>query len=193
MRYLSPPLFPVRLRDLSCKLFLHEVPCGDFEVGEFCISSSLVCHPGPTVGYRIATSHAVLAYLPDHEPALGLQGTFANGEWTSGYSVAVGVDLLIHDAQYTIDEYVDRIGWGHSSLQHALEFAALAGVKEFMPFHYDPTHSDADLDRLIAEAVAMAKPAFQVTPATEGATFELGSTRTQTLLCHTGSISSTRS
>ena len=128
----------------------------------------------------------MLAYLPDHEPTLSLQGTFASGEWTSGYSVANGVDLLIHDAQYSSDEYVDRIGWEHSSLQQALGFAALAGVKEFMPFHYDPTHSDADLDCLIAEAVALAKPVLRVTPATEGATFELGS-----MLCHTGSNSST--
>ena len=72
-RYLSPPLFPVRLRELPCRLVLHEVPCGDFDVGEFHISSALICHPGPTVGYRIVTSRAALAYLTDHEPALDAQ------------------------------------------------------------------------------------------------------------------------
>src|SRR5512136_549441 len=50
MRYLSPPLFPVHLRDLPCRLTLHEVPCGDFTIGEFQVASALVCHPGPTVG-----------------------------------------------------------------------------------------------------------------------------------------------
>src|SRR5438094_1566688 len=70
-RYLSPPLFPVHLRDLECMLELHEVPCGALEVGEFRIRSALICHPGPTVGYRIPTPTASLAYLPDHEPALG--------------------------------------------------------------------------------------------------------------------------
>lgn len=175
MRYLSPPLFPVHLRDLPCKLFLHEVPCGGFDVEEFRIVSSLVCHPDPTVGYRLTTSDGVLAYLPDHEPALGLQGGFLSRDWTSGYALAEGADLLIHDAQYSNDEYADRIGWGHSSRQHALEFATLVEAKHFMPFHYDPNHSDADLDRLIAEAVALTKPPFPVTPAKEAATFELGS------------------
>src|SRR6185436_9337957 len=70
-RYLSPPLFPVHLRDLPCQITLHEVPCGDFDIGPFRISSALVCHPGPTVGYRISTDEASLAYIPDHEPGLG--------------------------------------------------------------------------------------------------------------------------
>lgn len=173
MRYLSPPLFPVHLRDLPCNLVLHEVPCGDFTVGEFQISSALVCHPGPTVGYRIATSRAVMTYLPDHEPALGLQDIPLDADWTSGYAAAEGADLLIHDAQYSTDEYAEHIGWGHSSVQHALEFAALAGVKHLVPFHHDPAHTDEHLDRLLNAARAMAKPSFGISPGTEGATFDL--------------------
>ena len=72
-RYLSPPLFPVRLSELTCKLSFHEVPCGEVDIGEFRVSSALVCHPGPTVGYRIVSGEGrVLTYLPDHEPALGV-------------------------------------------------------------------------------------------------------------------------
>ena len=52
-RYLSPPLFPVRLRDLPCRLVLHDVPLEAFEIGPFHVTAALVCHPGPTVGYRI--------------------------------------------------------------------------------------------------------------------------------------------
>jgi ribonuclease BN (tRNA processing enzyme) len=199
MRYLSPPLFPVHLRDLACDLFLHEVPCGDFEAGEFRVSSAFVCHPDPTVGYRIATPQApaqsgrgqapaqsgrppayaegrwqaTLAYLPDHEPALGARKFPLNKEWTSGYALAAGVDLLIHDAQYTQEEYAERIGFGHSSLSQAFEFAALAEVKHFVPFHHDPAHTDDDLDRLMDETIASARPRFAVTPGTEGATFVL--------------------
>jgi phosphoribosyl 1,2-cyclic phosphodiesterase len=175
MRYLSPPLFPVRLRELPCQLVLHEVPCGDFDIGEFRISSMLIGHPGPTVGYRITTSRATLAYMPDHEPALGVQQFPLSREWTSGYAVAAGVDLLIHDAQYSSEEYPGYIGWGHSSLAHALAFATLAEVKQFVPFHHDPAHTDEDLDRLIAEAAAVAQPAFSITPGVEGAVFDLGS------------------
>lgn len=173
-RYLSPPLFPVLLRDLPCRLFLHEVPCGDFTIGEFQVATSLVCHPGPTVGYRIASSGAVLTYMPDHEPALGAQAFPMAREWTSGYALAAGADLLIHDAQYSSAEYAGRVGWGHSSLADTLTFAALAGVKHLVPFHHDPAHSDSDLDRLIGDTVDEVQPDFEVTPGSEGMTFVLG-------------------
>src|SRR2546425_11825127 len=55
-KYLSPPLFPVRLRDLPSRLVLHDVPLGGFEVGGLHVDSALVTHPGPTVGYRIRDS-----------------------------------------------------------------------------------------------------------------------------------------
>jgi len=172
-RYLSPPLFPVYLREMP-STFLHEVPSDDFEIGEFRISCALVCHPDPTVGYRIATSKAVITYLPDHEPALGARKFPLSRDWTSGYTLAAGVDLLIHDAQYTSEEYADRIGFGHSSLPQAFEFAALAEVKRLVPFHHDPAHTDDDLDHLIQETILSTRPSFAVAPGSEGATFELG-------------------
>jgi len=170
---LSPPLFPVFLRDMPSTLFLHEVPCGDFEVGEFRISSALVCHPDPTVGYRIAASGAVLTYLPDHEPALGVDRFPWSRDWTSGYALARDVDLLIHDAQYTDDEYAERIGFGHSSVPQAFAFAKMAEVRHLVPFHHDPAHTDDDLDRLMAESMASARPQFAITPGVEGASFDL--------------------
>lgn len=174
-RYLSPPLFPVRLRDLPSDLHLHEVPCGGFEIGEFHISSALVCHPGPTVGYRIEdASGATLTYLPDHEPALGLRGTYLTPDWTSGYSLAREADLLFHDAQYTDEEYTRCIGWGHSSLTQALGFAELAGARHLVPFHHDPSHTDRQIDDLMESMAHRSTPPFQVTPAEEGATFTPG-------------------
>ena len=124
---------------------------------------------------RSEVGSAVLTYLPDHEPALGVRDFPLNRDWTSGIVLAAGSDLLIHDAQYTDDEYTDRIGWGHSSFKHAFEFATCAEAKHLVPFHHDPTHSDADLDRLIADAVQSAQPAFVVTGGIEGMTFDVGS------------------
>ena len=174
-RYLSPPLFPVRLSELACKLTFHEVPCGDVDIGEFRVSAALVCHPGPTVGYRITSPEGrVLTYLPDHEPALGaLRFPALPREWTSGAILANGADLLIHDSQYTSAEYSCRCGWGHSSLNQTLAFGALTEVRRLVPFHHDPDHSDADLDRIMSEAMQEAKPLFQVTPGIEGSTIEL--------------------
>ena len=81
--------------------------------------------------------------------------------------------MLIHDGQYSAIEYSGHRGWGHSSLNDALAFGTLAGVKQLVPFHHDPDHTDADLDRLIAEAIDETKPQFKVTAGFEGAVFEL--------------------
>jgi len=173
-RYLSPPLFPVRLRDLPCRMELHELASEEFEIGNFQVCSALVCHPNPTVGYRIMSDGSALTYLPDHEPAMGLMRSYLSPDWTSGFSLAAETDLLIHDAQYTAEEYARCVGWGHSSMQQAFDYAAFAGARHFVPFHHDPAHSDDELDRLFAAARDTLKPPFPVTPATEGATFQIG-------------------
>jgi phosphoribosyl 1,2-cyclic phosphodiesterase len=172
-RYLSPPLFPVRLRDLPCNLTLHEVHQTEFEVGECRITSALVCHPGPTVGYRITAATGTVTYLPDHEPALGLREFPISADWTSGYGLAADADLLIHDAQYGADEYDAHVGWGHSSLAQAVRFGELARVKHLVAFHHDPGHADDALERLREETLARRAPAFPVTLGSEGATFAL--------------------
>ena len=173
-RYLSPPLFPVHLRDLP-NLTCHHVPCPPFEIGPFRLQAALVCHPGPTVGYRIESESGILVYMPDHEPALALSDDhWLEPEWTSGYELAVGADLLIHDAQYTDDEYQRRVGWGHSSYRHAFAFANKVGAKQLVPFHHDPSHDDLALGRLVESAKQDYAPRFQVSAGCEGATFEVG-------------------
>ena len=173
-RYLSPPLFPVRIRDLPCSLTLHDVPLGPFEIGEFILRADLVCHPDPTVGYRISNGDAAMAYLADHEPALGAPRFPEEGEWTSGFALAEGADLLIHDTQYTDDEYRSHAGWGHSSITHTLAFAEMAGVGRLVTFHHDPSHDDSTLDALIDDIRAGGPRPFEVIGGTEGASFEIG-------------------
>lgn len=172
MRYLSPPLFPVHLRDLP-RLVLHDLPAGEFEVGEFRVHSDRVCHPGFTVGYRIAAGGSTLAYLSDHEPALGAPRFPLCADWTSGHALAHGADLLVHDAQYTLEEYAEHIGWGHSAIDHAVAFAALAEARRLVTFHHDPAHDDDAVDRLTAAAAASAPPSLTVTAGAEGAVFEV--------------------
>jgi phosphoribosyl 1,2-cyclic phosphodiesterase len=173
-RYFSPPLFPVRLRELPCRLRLHDVPMEEsFEVGGLRILAGLVCHPGPTVGYRITERAASLAYLPDHEPALGAPRFPEGPDWTSGFELAAGVGLLIHDAQYTEAEYGERVGWGHSALSHVLAFAALARPQRLVTFHHDPTHDDRTLDGLLDEARRSRPLSFEILPGTEGGSFDV--------------------
>ena len=150
-RYLSPPLFPVGLRDLPCRLHLHDSSLGAFELPGLAARAALVCHPGPTVGYRLAAEEGSLVYLPDHEPALGVRAFPEAGSWTSGWGLAHNADLLIHDAQYTETEYAARVGWGHSTLANAVAFANLAGAQRLLAFHHDPAHDDDFLDHFIAQ------------------------------------------
>lgn len=145
-RYLSPPLFPVHIRDLPCKLTLHEIEKSEFDIGPFHIQTRYVIHPGPTVGFRILHAKKVFTYIPDHEPALGLHGIVADKKWVSGIDLANEADILLHDAQYTKEQYQQRVGWGHSSMDDAIYFASMAGVKKLLLAHHDPGHTDEMLE-----------------------------------------------
>jgi phosphoribosyl 1,2-cyclic phosphodiesterase len=168
-RYLSPPLFPVRLRDLPCRFELHDVPLGTFEIPGLAVTTALVCHPGPTIGYRLEDGRSTLAYISDHEPALGARTFPEPSRWTSGFALADGVDVLVHDAQYTDDEYSSHVGWGHSAVGHATAFAAHTGVRRLIAFHHDPWHNDEALDS-IYRALESEVP---VTAAQEGMTLDV--------------------
>ncbi len=168
-RYLSPPLFPVRLRDLPSSVVLHDVPLAAWDIGKFGVTAATVIHPGPTVGYRIIHAGRTVAYLSDHEPALG--GQLGEAEWTSGYGLAAGSDLLVHDAQYTADEYGQRVGWGHSAVGHATALADLADADLLVLFHHEPDHDDQAIDRMVEEAHSL-RLRGDVVGAREGMTFE---------------------
>jgi phosphoribosyl 1,2-cyclic phosphodiesterase len=172
-RYLSPPLFPVHLRAVPSKLHIHELSHESMDIGSFHVTLEYVCHPNPTVGYRITEGDSTVTYLPDHEPALGMTKIPSLPEWTSGYPLAAGVDLLIHDAQYDDEEYPQHVGWGHSSMTQACAFAKLCGARVLAPFHHDPGHTDLDIDRMVEHAVRGAGRGVRVMPAMEGLTLQL--------------------
>jgi phosphoribosyl 1,2-cyclic phosphodiesterase len=155
-RSFSPPLFPLDLRSLPAEVTFHDVPRQPWAIDGASLTASLVVHPGPTVGYRIETPRASVAYLPDHEPALaGVIGE-TPPDWISGAGLAAGVDVLFHDAQYSEDEYEARIGWGHSSVADAVTFARVAGARRLLLFHHEPLHDDGSLDRLEEHARSLA-------------------------------------
>lgn len=172
-RYLSPPLFPVQLRDLPCKLSLHEVENSSFHIGPFTIDSRFVIHPGPTVGFRVSNGRSVFTYIPDHEPALGVNGMLTDTKWISGFDLAVAADLLLHDAQYSFQQYQSKKGWGHSSMDDAAKFASLTGVKNLLLAHHDPAHTDAQLDELFADLKKRNNYSFNYELAAEGMQIEL--------------------
>jgi phosphoribosyl 1,2-cyclic phosphodiesterase len=151
-RYFSPPLFPIHVDDIPSDLHFHDVTAEEFGIGSARIRAEHVTHPGPTVGYRLEEDRKVMAYISDHEPALGTDMLNISPEWISGYGLARGADVLFHDAQYTEDEYHQRVGWGHSSIVHTVNFALIAKVQRLMMFHHDPLHSDAQLEAMLMRA-----------------------------------------
>jgi len=151
-RYISAPLSPVEVRELPCRVSFCEVQANEWQIGPATVHAHAVSHRGPTLGYRVEDGDATLAYIPDHEPALGAAIETLEDEWISGLELARGADLLIHDAQYTDAEYPDHLGWGHSSLSDALAFGARAQAARMLLFHHEPLHDDATLDALGAEA-----------------------------------------
>ena len=171
-RYLSPPLFPVCIRDFSSNLVLHDAPRGQFHIGGLTVTSDLVCHPGPTMGFRISENGSSIAYLPDHEVALGVRRFPDLPAWTSGMDLSTGVDLLFHDSQYDEAEYEQRTGWGHSTPRQSVTFAREAGVKRLITFHHDPNHDDARLDDMLKDAATKAGP-VALEGGKEGDTFDL--------------------
>ena len=151
-KYLSPPLFPVRLADVPARLTFHDAPEVAMTIGSATIRASKVTHQGPTVGYRIEEDGRSIAYLPDHEPSIGGVLDDRGGEWISGYDVAAGVDVLFHDAQFGDDEYPHHVGWGHSCIEHVTAFARKADVDHLVLFHHDPYKTDAELELLLDQA-----------------------------------------
>lgn len=143
---MSPPLFPVHLADVPCRPIYHDVPDEEMKIGSATVSVQPVAHRGSTVGFRIEENGRSFAYIPDHEPALGVDLEKVEPEWVSGFSVAHGADVLFHDSQYTEEEYPNHRAWGHSSIAHTVAFGLMTKVKNLVLFHHDPAHTDDELE-----------------------------------------------
>lgn len=147
-RYISAPLSPVEVRELPCHPSFREAETTEWRIGSATIHAASVSHRGPTLGYRIEADGESVCYIPDHEPGLGAPLSSLEEEWISGFELARDASLLIHDCQYTDEEYPHHIGWGHSPLSETLAFAHRTRAERLLLFHHDPLHSDAFLDDL---------------------------------------------
>ena len=173
--YLSPPLFPVSLADIPAEVRFHDASEEPVRIGSLSVLAAPVTHQGPTVGYRIEEGGRSIVYLPDHEPGLGLGLEDRPSDWVSGHQLAHGADVLLHDAQYSDDEYPRHVGWGHSAIGHVVSFARKAAVGRLVLFHHDPYHPDDELEELVDTARKLwgADGGDQVLAAWEGMTIEL--------------------
>ncbi len=157
--------FPVQLHELKAKIKF--IPIGEgnvLDVHEAKVTTMYVNHPGFTVGYRVEYKDKVLVYISDNEPFdKGVVSQMTNFEQAvidvfnskDGdpnqriVDFSQGADVLIHDATYTPEEYIDRVGWGHSHYLFTLRVAAEANVKRLYLFHHDQNHSDDKVDDIL--------------------------------------------
>jgi phosphoribosyl 1,2-cyclic phosphodiesterase len=152
-RYISNPLSPIDIRELPAKVSFRNALPAPWWIGGVEVKASLVAHRGPTLGYRLEADDTSLCYLPDHEPGLGQDLRTSSAAWISGHGLARDASLLIHDCQYTDEEYGAHRGWGHSRISDALSFARRAHPLGVQLFHHDPWHDDAQLEGIERDAV----------------------------------------
>jgi CheY-like chemotaxis protein/phosphoribosyl 1,2-cyclic phosphodiesterase len=158
--------FPVELAQLPAQITYHELAEGTYEIGGARVTTQYLNHPAVTLGYRIEADGAVIVYVTDHEQ-------FSDKLWRGDADPGridsmvhdgdrrharfmVDADLVIHDAQYTPEEYESKKTWGHSTYEYVVDVAAAAGVKRVALTHHDPDHNDlfvADIEQR-ARAVA---------------------------------------
>ena len=146
--------FPVQMEDMHSDLGFRHLAKNLLPVGSALISWEFAEHPGATVGYKIEIGGRKIAWVPDNEFLQGYTGP--PGELTRDHPLVVpygkmidflsDADIVVHEAQYTCEEYPRKIRWGHSSISNACALMKLAGVRRWIVTHHDPMHDDTFLE-----------------------------------------------
>lgn len=152
---MTQPYFPVSFDLLPARLEFQPIDHESFEIAGTRITPFPLNHPQGCTGYRLEQEEAVIVYATDHEHGDAKHDRIL-------FEQATGADLLVYDAQYTPQEYKERVGWGHSTWFEGCQLAESAGVKDLVLFHHDPFHHD----HFLADIVKLARDSF---PAVEAA------------------------
>jgi phosphoribosyl 1,2-cyclic phosphodiesterase len=150
---MQSPHFPVPFEDVATQIQLVELGTEPVCAAGTEIRAFPVNHPQGACGYRIEAGGASAVYLPDREPGFETLDRSVREDLKDA-------DVLMHDAQYTPQEYSKWRGWGHSTWEEAVAVARDARVKRLVLFHHDPEHSD-DAMRRIAEEAGSVFPAAE--------------------------------
>ncbi|MGZ7005520.1 MAG: MBL fold metallo-hydrolase [Ilumatobacteraceae bacterium] len=147
-RFMGPPAFPILAAELQGSWSFESIDEGAHTIEDFAVLAREIPHKGGrTMGYRIDDGHSSLAYLSDHGPALVMgPGPDGFGPYhEAATELCDGVDLLIHDAQYTASELPFRLHFGHSAADYAVGLARQCGVGRVLLFHHDPDRTDDEV------------------------------------------------
>jgi ribonuclease BN (tRNA processing enzyme)/DNA-binding response OmpR family regulator len=171
--------FPVTLDQCGAKIRYHDLVEGTFDIDDIKVSTRYLNHPALTLGYRLEADGITVVYACDHEPHSRLLAT-GDGEITGQdlrhAEFVDRADLLIHDAQFTADEYPAKVGWGHSSVEYVVNLGRFAQVKRVALTHHDPLRDDDAIDRLVTTVRAKLRQdscSLDVSAASEGQIMEV--------------------
>jgi phosphoribosyl 1,2-cyclic phosphodiesterase len=151
---MGPVYFPVPYETLAADLSFVPLEAQAWRDSGVDVAAYRLRHSAHTVGYRIRSGTASLAYLPDNELEGGTYPVDGPGWYPGLVEFLEGVDLLIHDAMFTAEEYDAVRGWGHSSGEQAVRLAEQAGARRLLLFHHAPERADGELDALLARVRA---------------------------------------
>ncbi len=144
----QPPFFPVHMRELDGSMIFREVGDEDLHLGSATVRCRHVPHIGTTLGFRIEAEGRVVTYISDHQAPPDRQSVAAGV-----LELCADADVLIHDAQYTPEEFASFKGsWGHSTVDYAVRVAVESGTRRLVLFHHDPAHTDAEVDAMLERA-----------------------------------------
>jgi phosphoribosyl 1,2-cyclic phosphodiesterase/peroxiredoxin len=169
--------FPVSLDALASELNFFALQVNGAELDGAKLTGRLLKHPLPSTAYRLELAGKVLVYATDHEPHALPPGlpTAPLGDDVIDpklLQLAAGADVLIHDAQYSLAELADKVGWGHNAAEIAVDTAIRARVKHLVLFHHDPAHDDREIGTILQaarwRAEALGQPNLKITAASDG-------------------------
>ncbi len=155
-KYVDGFLHPLRLEELADSLAFYAVRAGrSLSMGPYSVETMGLIHPGGTIGYRVSRGEQTVCFITDTGPLARLgQGVMA-GEPPAGKEkeflhLIRSADLLIMDATFTEEEYLEKMTWGHNYPEYIVTMAKTADVKKVALFHHSPDSTDDDLDALAA-------------------------------------------
>jgi phosphoribosyl 1,2-cyclic phosphodiesterase len=176
-RYLNGTFHPTRLRDVPANLVFQAVRAGrPVDAGGWDVMPVRLNHPGGAMGYRVRASSFSFAYITDTAPfAKPGEGVTVGDAPTSAeqrvIAALAGCHTVAYDAMYDLDEYLQKMTWGHSYPEYAIALCKAAGVKRLVLFHHLPDASDDDLDARAARYAVT--DGLDVIVAREGETLDI--------------------
>jgi phosphoribosyl 1,2-cyclic phosphodiesterase len=139
----------LRFADIPCKKVFHYIPPGDsFDIGECHVTTQPLIHPGGSISYKVEAGGKTFIFATDTE----FYGPEIHERMKEYNRFFHGADLLVMDAQYSLEEAEQRKGWGHTAMTIAVDCSLYWNVKELVLTHHEPAHSDESIWKLFDEA-----------------------------------------